>query len=121
MRSLASMTLAGLLLLPLSANAASFDCTKAATPDEKAICATPALSDLDTRMATLYGVRMEIPMLMGARGDAQDEQVAWLQTRAQCGSDIACLTAAYQTRIAALNQIISAAMQDYCVKLGICG
>ena len=30
------------------------------------------------QMATLYGVRMQIPMLMGARGAAQDEQRAWL-------------------------------------------
>ena len=59
-------------------SAASFDCGKARTADEKAICASPALSDLDTQMATLYGVRMQIPMLMGARGAAQDEQRAWL-------------------------------------------
>lgn len=120
-RFLGPLAFAGLLLLPLSAGAASFDCSKAAAPDEKAICADPALSNLDTQMATLYGVRMEIPMLMGARGDAQDEQETWLQTRGQCGSDIACLTNAYQTRITALNQTISAAMQDYCVKLEICG
>ena len=37
-------------------------------------------------MATLYGVRMQIPMLMGARGAAQDEQRAWLASAA-CGSD----------------------------------
>ena len=50
------------------AEAASFDCTKAKTADEIAICQTQILSDLDTQMATLYGVRMQIPMLMGAQG-----------------------------------------------------
>lgn len=103
-----------------AAHAASFDCNKAATPDEIAICADPGLSNLDTVMATLYGVRMEIPMLMGARGAAQDEQRAWLSSRAACGGNTACLQSAYQSRIAALQQIIQAAMQDYCVKLGIC-
>jgi uncharacterized protein len=79
------------------------------------------LSDLDVQMATLFGVRMQVPMLMGARGAAQDEQRAFLQSRATCGSNVACITAAYNQRNATLNATISAAMQDYCVKLGICG
>ena len=60
-------------------------------------------------------------MLMGSRGAAQDEQRAWLDARHACGGNVACLRSAYQTRIAQLNQEISAAMQDYCVKAGICG
>lgn len=103
-----------------TAGAASFDCSKAAAPDEIAICANPDLSNLDVQMATLYGVRMEIPMLMGARGAAQDEQVQWLSQRKSCGGDVACLQSAYATRIQQLNQTISAAMQDYCTKIGIC-
>jgi uncharacterized protein len=103
-----------------SARAASFDCNKAATPDEIAICANPNVSNLDTIMATLYGVRMEIPMLMGARGAARDEQRAWLASRGTCGGSVACLQTSYQSRIAVLQQTISAAMRDYCVKLGIC-
>ncbi len=39
-----------------TAAAASFDCSKAAAPDEIAICANPDLSNLDVQMATLYGV-----------------------------------------------------------------
>src|ERR1700690_753516 len=75
-----------LFLLAGSADAASFNCAKAKTPDEKAICANPALSDLDTQMAALFGVRMKVPMLMGSRGAAGDEQVQWLQTRGSCGA-----------------------------------
>ncbi len=113
--------LAGALAIATpGANAASFDFSKAAAPDETAVCADPTLSNLDTEMATLYSVRMEIPMLMGAKGAAQDEQVDFLKTRGECGSDTTCLTGAYQTRIGVLNQTISSAMQDYCVKLGIC-
>jgi uncharacterized protein len=100
--------------------AASFDCAKATHPDEKAICANPSLSDLDVRMATLYGVRMEIPMMMGARGAAQDEQRAFLTERGACGGNVACLTAAYQQRIQTLSQTISDAMADYCAKIGLC-
>ncbi len=116
----AGACLAG-LAISSSAEAASFDCTKAKTADEIAICQTQILSDLDTQMATLYGVRMQIPMLMGAKGAAQDEQRAFLTERGACGSDVACIQQAYLNRIAVLNQAIQAAMHDYCIKLGICG
>jgi uncharacterized protein len=59
-------------------------------------------------------------MLMGSRGDAQDEQGAWLTKRHACGNNIACLSGVYKMRIEQLNSIIAGAMQDYCVKLGIC-
>ena len=36
------------------AHAASFDCTKAKTAQEKAICGTPALSAADDQMAAAY-------------------------------------------------------------------
>jgi len=113
--------LPALLLLAGAAHAASFDCSKAKTPDEKAICHNAGLSDLDTQMATLFGVRMKIPMLMGSRGAAGDEQIQWLQSRHACGSSVACLIGSYKGRISVLNSELDAAMQDYCVKLGICG
>jgi uncharacterized protein len=109
------------LALPGAAHAASFNCALAKTADEKAICHNATLSDLDTQMATLFGVRMKVPMLMGARGDAGDEQIQWLQSRRACGGSVACLTGSYKGRISVLNSEIDAAMQDYCVKLGICG
>ena len=116
----AGACLAG-LAISSSAEAASFDCTKAKTADEIAICQTRILSDLDTQMATLYGVRMQIPMLMGAKGAAQDEQRAFLAERGACGGDVTCIQQAYLNRIAVLSQAIQAAMHDYCIKLGICG
>jgi uncharacterized protein len=103
------------------AHAASFNCAKARLPDEKAICASRSLSELDVKMAALFGVRMKLPMPMGSRGAAQDEQQAFLTMRAACKADAACISAAYKARIAALSQTLDAAMQDYCVKVGICG
>ena len=41
-------------LLCVLAHAASFDCTKAKTAQEKAICGTPALSAADDQMAAAY-------------------------------------------------------------------
>ena len=104
-----------------SAEAASFNCTKAKTPDEKATCANRSLSELDVKMAALFGVRMKLPMLMGSRGAAQDEQREFLVNRGTCGADAACIGAVYQQRIDEINIEIDAAMQDYCVQLGICG
>ena len=104
-----------------SAHAASFNCAKAKTLDEKAVCAKRSLSDLDLKMATLFGVRMKLPMLMGSRGAAQDEQREFLTNRGTCEADTACIGAYYQQRIDEINAEIDAAMQDYCVKLGICG
>ena len=116
--SIVSCILLGLAAGP--AMAASFNCAKAAKPDEIAVCSDPGLGDLDVKMATLFGVRMEIPMMMGAKGAAQDEQRAFLDQRGGCGGNIACIGEAYRERIAVLNQEISAAMQDYCVKMGLC-
>ncbi len=115
------LALVFVLAFPTLAGAASFDCAKAAQPDEIAICQSRTLSELDVAMATLYGVRMKVPMLMGSRGAAQDEQHDFLVHRGKCGANAVCLRAAYQQRIAVLQQELDAAMQDYCVKLGICG
>jgi uncharacterized protein len=120
MRLFAALAIAATLFAAAPALAASFDCNKAQKPDELAICGNPELSDLDVEMATLYGVRMEIPMMMGAKGAAQDEQVAFLQQRAACGGNVACIAGAYRQRIAVLKQTISGAMQDYCAKMGLC-
>lgn len=112
---------ASLLFVAGAANAASFNCAKAKTSDEKAICNSRSLSEFDVKMAALFGARMKVPMLMGSRGAAQDEQHEFLVTRGACGADAACIGAVYQQRIDTINQELDAAMQDYCEKLGICG
>lgn len=119
--ALLAIILNALLLNTNFAHAASFDCAKASKPDEIAICKSQRLSDLDVKMATLYGVRMEIPMMMGARGAAQDEQRAFLKEREACGGDDTCIENAYTTRIGELERTIKAAMQDYCEKIDLCG
>ena len=65
----------------------SFDCAKAAADDEKAICASPVLSDLDQRLADAYGT------LRKALGDgvARKVQGPFLRQRHACGADEICL------------------------------
>lgn len=100
-------------LIALPAQAASFDCTQARSPDEIAVCTNPGLSALDSEMGGLWYAYSRVPMLMGSNGNRQDAAQAFLATRRQCGKDVACLTRAYTARIAALKAGIDAAMADY--------
>lgn len=92
------------LLGPVAAHAASFDCAKARAADEKAICRHRALNDADVRMATLFEVDGHL-LAMGGRGALQDAQVAWLKDRRRCGGDVACLTRRYDARLAELQRV----------------
>lgn len=86
-----------------SASAASFDCRKARTADEKAICAERALNDKDVRMDVLYGINRRT-LAMGGRGALMDQQRDWLQGRKACGANKACLNRAYDRRLADLEK-----------------
>lgn len=92
------------MLCPIFGFAASFDCQKAAQPDEKAICANHVLNDLDVEMATKYQFLRGL-FAMGTRGTMQDDQRAWLKNRSQCGNDASCLKNVYQQRITQLDAV----------------
>ncbi|HFZ8995948.1 TPA: lysozyme inhibitor LprI family protein [Citrobacter freundii] len=92
------------LLTSLPASAASFDCQKAKTADEKAICAHLALNDKDVEMNTKYQFLKGL-FAMGRRGALQDDQRSWLKQRQQCKADVACLTKAYDERLQQLDAI----------------
>lgn len=106
---LASAALAGLIWAGAAATpegraeAASFNCARAGTPSERAICGNRALEDRDVEMATIFGLIRPV-FGMGARGAFMDEQNAWLAQRNRCGADRACLTRRYDERIARLRQ-----------------
>jgi uncharacterized protein len=86
----------------MPAQAASFDCDKAAAPDEKAICADRSLNDQDVRMAVYLEVLGAL-QLMGANGAMRDDQREWLQRRRNCGTARQCLAALYKDRIEKLQ------------------
>jgi uncharacterized protein len=85
--------------------AASFDCAKAVTADEKAICASRSLNDKDVQMALLFDLDRRL-MSMGSRDAMRDDQSAWLVQRRRCGTDRICLHRSYDRRIAVLRGII---------------
>lgn len=87
------------------AAAASFDCRKARTADEKAICANRDLNDQDVRLDQLYGITRHL-VPMGGRGAIMDDQRDWLQARKRCGGDQRCLARSYDNRLRQLNTVM---------------
>lgn len=89
--------------VPVVANAASFDCARARTPDEKAICANMPLNDKDVRMSVLYDINKRT-LAMGGRGALMDSQQQWLRDRKTCGANRACLNRSYDKRLDDLDR-----------------
>ena len=84
-----------------TAQAASFDCAKAGTTIEKLICSEPGISRLDTQLARSYKKALTATP---SREAVKAWQKNWLLfTRDHC-TDTACLTKAYTTQIAELDE-----------------
>jgi uncharacterized protein YecT (DUF1311 family) len=80
-----------LLLASGAAHAASFDCAKAKTPQEKAICASPQLSAADDQMAAAYKAVLAAATPEIA-AELRDGQRAWIR-----GRDVKCAAGASQS------------------------
>jgi len=104
-----------LLLAAGTAHAASFDCSKAKTSQEKAICGSPELSAADERMAAAYKALLAAttPEIKPA---VRDNQRSWnVKMAADCktaaaepGATLAtCLLASYKARIPELNRMLT--------------
>lgn len=98
-----------LLLLPLSAYAApqeqpSFDCKKALSASEKAICANAALSHLDLRLGRIWReMLVDFDLDNGQTIQIKSDQRAWLVRRNECKQDANCLGKLYQDRLSLLE------------------
>lgn len=95
-----AVLLAGTLSVGVS-HAASFDCTKASTPTEHAICDNPQLSSLDEQTAGLYYTLISggAPQATASVADVKKQQEAFIQKRDQCGANYNCLIDAYTAQI----------------------
>jgi uncharacterized protein len=97
-----------LFLVITSSNAsysASFDCSKAFSKIEKAICASPQLGALDVELDRLYRAELErTPDVAGERDAVRTRQREWLRdTRNTCPGE-QCLEMAYRQRVNALKE-----------------
>ncbi len=84
--------------LVISAEAASFDCSKSVTTVEKLICATPRLSALDDLMHKDYTAISASNIGDAARAQLKNSQRAWLKTRNGC-QNAACIETVYVSRM----------------------
>ncbi len=99
----AAVLLAG-TLSPKSSYAAGFDCMKAVSPTEKAICSSSDVSGLDSMLGVKY--RAKIASSTEEVGKKlKERQVEWLKDRdAKCGAAIDCLRAMYLARLGELDE-----------------
>lgn len=90
-------------LVPFVASAASFDCTRADTAAEIAVCDNPSLNRLDEDLAVEY--RALLRRLPPRRAEmVRQDQRSWIAARDSCRADVRCLRARYQERSARLNE-----------------
>jgi uncharacterized protein len=82
-------------------HAASFDCAKASTPTEHAICDNPQLSMLDEQTAGLYYTLISggAPEATTSVDAVKKQQAAFVTKRNQCGANYSCLIDAYTAQI----------------------
>ncbi len=107
MSRISALILSAAFVAALAAPAAaqSFSCAQASKPDEKAICDSRELANLDVKNATLYEVARNL-VAMGERGNLQDQETAFLKTRAACGANVSCIAAAYRANIASIQSVL---------------
>ena len=82
-----------------TAQAASFDCTKAATKVEKFICSDNQLSKLDEELDSSYKTAIQ---KANQANTIRQSQKQWLKQRNNC-QDIECLSSAYEERLKLLK------------------
>lgn len=112
--------------------AASFDCAKAATPTEKAICGSVALAAYDVSVAETYKYALDFYQFALKTYDARihkqtldqlaafkRSQKEWLAKRDACGAEVVCLDQSMGERIWATEQEIINYAYEY--RQGILG
>ncbi len=101
---------AGILWLYAGATfAASFDCSKAATRDEKLICGNQTLSMLDDELGHVVSRRMRE---VSDPAELRYAQVEWLTKRKAC-ADAACIEAAYKRRLGELANTLTQPIPEH--------
>lgn len=103
---------AAAMLAASTASAASFDCSRARTPDEKAVCANAGLSAQDSEMGGLWYAYRQMPMGMGSSGARDDDAQQFLTDRRACGASTACLGKLYIARNSNLRTYLATAIQQ---------
>jgi uncharacterized protein (TIGR02145 family) len=93
----------------------SFNCAKASTPTEKAICSDETLAELDSKMAKDYKCLSSIE-----KGDFKNEQKEWVKKRDKCGAEVKCVETEYEERLKKFKKdYVSAKHKQACGDYGL--
>jgi uncharacterized protein len=86
---------------------ASFDCTKAPSATERAVCSSHTLAGLDRSMSEAYAVALRnAKKIDPAKGkEMAATQRAWLHTRDDCLGDVRCLDRVMRQRVDVLADV----------------
>jgi uncharacterized protein YecT (DUF1311 family) len=95
--------LSGLMRPDWRVPVASFDCAGAGSATETAICSDIPLARLDRSLSEAYAQALSFASDDAARNALRAAQRTWIGERNACGGDVACLTSAYDARLAALR------------------
>ena len=114
------MVILAFLQLAAATAAPSFDCARAGTPVEQAICASAELAELDREEARLYRLARAAPQ--ARREELRDRQRAFLAARDGCPAWVTplaeCLRDAYLGDIAELRRLAGLADDDAGLSFG---
>jgi uncharacterized protein len=116
-----SFVVLSLSVFPVLAAGPSFNCSRASLPDERAICASTELSELEYRMAASYkSFKDENP------DQARQLARSFLQQRRKCMDNLACIrdvlsaaTQTYQNQVDVAVEPKSSdaqSIEDFCLK-----
>lgn len=110
--TLAAALSTSVLVLATPAGATDFSCHEATTGAERAICSDRKLSNLDDKMATLYG-RLWAVSGTRERLALRSYQHRFLAARDACGRKAACIHDAYLDQISVLSgRLIEASAEE---------
>ena len=104
-RSLHIFLLLLTVTLPNISCAASFDCTKAGTDQEKVICSDSTLSSLDDKLAKKYKSALLEAANTTKAAEIQSSQKLWLQNARNNCTSKPCLVQAYEKQIVQLTSL----------------
>ncbi|WP_143752312.1 lysozyme inhibitor LprI family protein [Burkholderia sp. SRS-W-2-2016] len=107
---LLSLSAGVFFLVSASSHAAGFDCSKAASATEQAICADGKLSKLDSDLSVAWKNASDVtidPLALNS------SQLKWLKIRDACGVETSCLSSRYKERLDLLSSNLSAVDVDH--------
>jgi uncharacterized protein len=106
---LGALLIGAVIFVPRVHGQPSFDCVTNTGSDERTICASSLLSQLDRQLSDFY---LAVRDRLDARQQVvlRDAQRAWLKQRAACGKNANCIASLYRVRIPQLQAMLGGAL-----------